>query len=83
MRRVGQNARNQDHHPTAGSAPRRLCAGLAIALAWLLRHPSRMVPIIGSTNPDRIREATLADSIELTREEWYSLLTASRGKPLP
>lgn len=54
----------------------------AIALAWLLRHPSRMVPIIGSTNPDRIREATLADSIELTREEWYSLLTAARGKPL-
>jgi len=55
----------------------------AIALAWLLRHPSRMVPIIGSTNPERIREATLADSTELTREEWYSLLTAARRKPLP
>ena len=55
----------------------------AIALAWLLRHPSRMMPIIGSVNPERIREATRADSIELTREEWYSLLTAARGTSLP
>ncbi len=55
----------------------------AIALAWLLRHPSRMQPIIGSVNPERIREAALADAIELSRGEWYSLLTAARGTPLP
>ncbi len=55
----------------------------AIALAWLLKHPSRMQPIIGSLNPDRIREAVLADSVELSRGEWYSLLTAARGTPLP
>ena len=55
----------------------------AIALAWLLRHPSRMQPIIGSTNPHRIREAVRAYAIELSRGEWYSLLTAARGKPLP
>ena len=55
----------------------------AIAIAWLLRHPSHMVPIVGSTNPDRIREATLADSVHLSREEWYTLFTAARGTPLP
>ena len=55
----------------------------AIALAWLLRHPARMMPIIGSTNPERIREATRADAIELTRGEWYDLLTAARGSALP
>jgi predicted oxidoreductase len=55
----------------------------AIALAWLLRHPSRMIPVIGSMDPVRIREATRADSIELTHEEWYCLLVAARGKPLP
>lgn len=55
----------------------------AIAIAWLLRHPAKMVPIIGSTNPGRIREATQADAIEMTRDEWYSLLTAARGTPLP
>lgn len=55
----------------------------AIALAWLLKHPSRMQPIIGSVNPHRIREAAAADSLELSRGEWYSLLTAARGTPLP
>jgi predicted oxidoreductase len=55
----------------------------AFALAWLLRHPSRMLPIVGSMNPDRIREAARADEIELSRGEWYSLLTAARGTALP
>lgn len=54
-----------------------------IALAWLLKHPSRIVPIVGSANPDRIREAVRATEIELTREEWYRLLLAARGEPLP
>lgn len=56
---------------------------LAIALAWLLRLPSGVMPIIGSTKPDRIREAATAASIELTREEWYRLLESSLGSRLP
>ncbi len=55
----------------------------AIALAWLLKHPTKIIPIIGSVNPERIREAAKAAEIELTREEWYKLLIAARGKPLP
>ncbi|HYG23528.1 MAG TPA: aldo/keto reductase [Verrucomicrobiae bacterium] len=54
-----------------------------IALAWLLRHPSGIVPIVGSNNPERIRDAARAVEITLTREEWYRLLTAARGEPLP
>lgn len=54
-----------------------------IALAWLLKHPSHIVPIIGSAQPDRIREATRADSIDLTREDWYALLEAARAQRLP
>jgi len=54
-----------------------------VALAWLLKHPGRIQPIIGSTNPDRIRQAAKADELELTREEWYRLLLAARGEPLP
>lgn len=54
-----------------------------IALAYLLKHPSNIIPIIGTTNPNRIREAVMADSVEITREEWYSLLEASRGSRLP
>jgi predicted oxidoreductase len=55
----------------------------AVALAWLLKHPSRIVPIIGSTDPARIRDAVSADTVELSREEWYSLLEAARGERLP
>jgi predicted oxidoreductase len=54
-----------------------------IALSWLLKHPSRIIPIVGSNNPDHIRDAAKADGIELTREQWYRLFVAARGKPLP
>ena len=55
----------------------------AIALAWLLRHPTRMVPIIGTLNPTHLKEALAADSVTLTRDEWYELLIAARGAKLP
>lgn len=55
----------------------------AVALAWLLKHPSGIMPIVGSTNPQRIREAARAVEINLDREQWYRLLTAARGEPLP
>jgi predicted oxidoreductase len=54
-----------------------------IALAWLLRHPGKIVPIVGSTNPERIRDAVRAAEIEVGRDDWYRLLEAARGEPLP
>ena len=54
-----------------------------VALAWLLKHPSRIVPIVGSNNPEHIRDAAQAADVELTREEWYQLLIAARGEQLP
>ena len=56
---------------------------IAVALAWLLKHPAGIQPIIGTTNPSRIQQAAKADALELTREEWYRLLIAARGEPLP
>lgn len=55
----------------------------AIALAWLLKHPAPIQPILGTTNPERVAASVLADEIELTREEWYALLKAARGGSLP
>ena len=55
----------------------------AIALAWLLRHPAGIQPIIGTTQVDRLVDSCAADSVELSREEWYSLLEASRGAGMP
>lgn len=54
-----------------------------VALAWLLRHPAGIVPIVGSTNPKKIVEAARGADLQLTREEWYSLLTAALPEPLP
>lgn len=54
-----------------------------IAIAWLLRHPANIVPIIGSTKPERIREAAQAEKVHLSRDEWYRLLEAARGERLP
>lgn len=55
----------------------------AVALAWLLRHPARVLPVIGSTHPGHIRETTKALEVRLTREEWYRLTEAGRGERLP
>ncbi len=54
-----------------------------VALSWLLKHPSGIQPVVGSVNPERIRDAAKAADLELTREEWYRLLLAARGEPLP
>lgn len=55
----------------------------AVALAWLLRHPAGMVPVVGSVHPERIRAAAKASEVGLSREEWYRLYTVARGMPLP
>jgi len=54
-----------------------------ISLAWLLKHPSKIVPIVGSAKPENIRDAAKADDVNLTREDWYTLLLAARGEGLP
>jgi predicted oxidoreductase len=54
-----------------------------IALAWLMKHPSGIIPIVGSARPERITEAAKAGELELDREEWYRLFVAARGEPLP
>ena len=59
------------------------CSRMVVALAWLLKHPAGIVPIVGSTNPARIREAMQALGVEVSREDWYRLLVAGRGEPLP
>jgi len=54
-----------------------------IALAWLLKHPSNIVPIVGSADPKNIMDVTKAVNLELTREEWYSLMEGAVGERLP
>lgn len=54
----------------------------ALVMAWIVRHPANMQPIIGSMNPKRIRQIALGSEIKLTREEWYEIYL-STGNRLP
>ncbi|MFC1960601.1 aldo/keto reductase family oxidoreductase [Chloroflexota bacterium] len=54
----------------------------AIAIAWLLRHPAHMQPIVGTTNPGRVRDICKASDVKLTRQEWYDIYLAA-GNKLP
>ncbi|WP_205626849.1 aldo/keto reductase [Pseudoponticoccus marisrubri] len=55
----------------------------SIALAWVLSHPARLIPIVGSQKLTRVEEAVKARDIRLTRSDWYRLLEASIGAPMP
>ncbi|AYV68572.1 aldo/keto reductase [Niallia circulans] len=53
-----------------------------IAIAWLLRHPANMQPVIGTMNVERLIDCIKASDVYLTREEWYSIYRAA-GNILP
>ena len=55
----------------------------AIQLAWLLRHPAGLQPIIGTTDPVRLAACCAADEVRLSREAWYALFSAARGGRVP
>ena len=54
-----------------------------ILLAWIFKHPSKVAPVIGTTNKDRMRNAKHAAQLTLELEDWFSLLVASQGHKVP
>lgn len=55
---------------------------IGIAIAWLLRLPEKMQPIVGSISEKRLEDIAAASEITLTRQEWYAIYRAA-GYPLP
>ncbi len=55
----------------------------AIAIAFVLAHPSRPIAIVGTQTPARIAELTLATSVSLSRTDLYAIIQASDGTSLP
>jgi predicted oxidoreductase len=53
------------------------------AYSWLMAHPAGIIPIIGSQNAARIAEGAAALTVRWTRTDWYAVLVAARGVPLP
>jgi predicted oxidoreductase len=54
-----------------------------LAYAWILAHPSRPIPVIGTNKVARIESAAQAAALTLTREDWYALWVAAHGHGIP
>jgi predicted oxidoreductase len=54
-----------------------------LALAWLLKHPSKIFPVIGTTQPDRVIEAANSVKFNLDRQDWFEMLKWAMGKEMP
>ena len=55
----------------------------AVAVAWLLAHPARILPIMGTNNLARIRALSDATRVKLDRQTWFELYTAALGTEVP
>ncbi|MEZ4857457.1 MAG: aldo/keto reductase [Flavobacteriaceae bacterium] len=54
-----------------------------LILAWIMKHPARIHPVIGTTNKDRIKNSLKASKMELSDIDWFQLLVASQGHKVP
>ncbi len=54
-----------------------------LAISWILRHPAEIIPVVGTGKTEHIVNALAAVEIDLPREDWFSILRASRGSDVP
>lgn len=54
-----------------------------LAYAWVMAHPARPLPVIGTNRTDRIRSAARAADLRLAREDWFALWVAAKGHGIP
>jgi predicted oxidoreductase len=64
-------------------APKYGATQTQLTLAWLLRHPSTIFPVIGTTKAERITEASKAVDINLDVQDWFEMLLVVQGKEMP
>ena len=55
----------------------------AVAVAWLLAHPAKVLPVMGTNNINRIKALSDALKVTMDRETWFELYTAARGAEVP
>jgi predicted oxidoreductase len=55
----------------------------ALFIAWLMKHPARLVPVVGTTNETHMREMADSMQIDLEHIDWFHLFTASTGIDVP
>jgi predicted oxidoreductase len=85
---LGGGIMNDDSHPryraiiaTATQLAEKYNTGVnQVFIAYLLKHPSGIIPVLGTTRIERLQQAREAKDIELTREDWFKLYIASTGE---
>lgn len=80
---TGHNVRTELMLEIDALAARESVDRTAIALAFVLAHPSRPVAIVGSQKAERLRQATTALDVSLSREDAYRMIEAAEGESLP
>ncbi len=85
-----EQAQNQGEHQVAALlgeldnlAQAQSVSRGAVALAWLMVHPAKVIPIIGTQTCSRIADSAQALKVQLTRTDWNRILEASMGESLP
>lgn len=87
---LGGGLINDDNHPryrniiqVATTIATRFNTGAnEILIAWLHKHPSGILPVVGTTKMERLIQAKNAASIQLTNEDWFRLWVAARGEEI-
>ncbi len=59
------------------------CGFDQLLLAWLHKHPSGMIPVLGTSNLSRVKKALGSLDIQISAEDWYALFQASLGEAIP
>ena len=71
------------HNTLAGIAARHDADVATLAVAWLLAHPARIMPVMGTNNLDRIARIGDAAGLHIDRETWFEIYTAAIGAEVP
>jgi predicted oxidoreductase len=85
---LGGGIMNDDSHPryrsiiaTATALAEKYNTGVnQVFIAYLLKHPSGIIPVLGTTKVERLQQAREAVNINLSREDWFKLYIASTGE---
>lgn len=81
---TGNDEQSERIHAALGSLRKKYSASTAqLALAWLMMLPCNGVPVMGTGKTERLKEAVESLKIDLDRQDWFSLLVASQGHPVP
>ena len=76
-------ASNELTHRLDSIATRSGVDRAAVATAFLLAHPARITPVLGTNNLDRISVISAAETVQLDRQDWFSLYEAALGSEVP